>query len=489
MEKIARVLSTAVLILFAFLFGFALLLGACRPAHLSYPAAFSVAVVLAALYALWQKKPRPRPSIWQRMGERKTEALLLTLCFVLNLAWALVFRVEPEVDYATFWRTAVDLASGEQLSLRGYVAMFPHILGYSSFLSLVLRVFGTGPLVAPITNVFLTTLSGFFIFRLTLLYRKRLHSAAFALLAWSLFPSKLLYNALVLSEPWYTCLILAVFYICAETEARHCSPGPAVLLGALAGFLLRLVNAARPIAAVPIIAILIWVFLLRGGRDRASRRRWLGFTALLLAVYLLTGPVWKSYERRVLGEEPAGIPGYSLYVGANTDSLGSYSEEDMSLLQHYRFDYEDGTADGAQHRMLNLALDRARRLTPAKLGPLLVFKLRTFLGNDEGGAYHSRNALSDREYRLLAVYSNVWYYVLGILALWGTWRLFRNREQRTILLVTLYVIGLTLAHMLVEVSARYHYSVIPMLLILAAFSFYKPTRTGGPEEPQLSSQT
>ena len=52
MEKIARVLSTAVLILFALLFGFALLLGACRPAHLSYPAAFSAAVVIAAVYAM-----------------------------------------------------------------------------------------------------------------------------------------------------------------------------------------------------------------------------------------------------------------------------------------------------------------------------------------------------------------------------------------------------------------------------------------------------
>ena len=484
MEKIARVLSTAVLILFALLFGFALLLGACRPAHLSYPAAFSAAVVIAAVYAMWQKKPRKRPSVWQRMGERKTEALLLSLCFVLNLAWALFFRLEPEVDYATFWKTAVDLAAGEQPSLRAYVAMFPHILGYSTFLSLVLRVFGTGPLVAPITNVFLTTLSGFFLFRLTMHYRKRLHSAAFVLLAWSLFPSKLLYNTMVLSEPWYTCLILAVFWLCSEVELRSPKLGVTLLLGLAAGLLLRLVNAARPIAAVPIIALLIWVFLLRKGRDAAGRKTWWSFTAVLLAAYLLTGPLWTNYERRVLGEEPASIPGYSLYVGANTDSLGSYSEEDMDLLQHYRFDLEDGSAENAQQRMLRLSWERAKRLNFARLGPLLVFKLRTFLGNDEGGAYYSLGALSRQNYRLLAIYSNIWYYVLGILALWGTWRLFRFREQRTILLAPLYVIGLTMAHMLVEVAARYHYSVIPMLLLLAAFSFYKPTRTAEMSESE-----
>lgn len=476
MEKVSRVLSTAMLICFALLFGFALLLGACRPAHLSYPAAFSVAVVIAALYAMWQKKPRPRPSIWQRMGERKTEALLLCFCFCVNLLWVLVFRLEPEVDYATFWNTAVDLAAGEPVRTRAFVALFPHILGYASFLSLVIRVFGTGPLVAPITNVVLTTLSGFFLFRLTLRYRRRLHSAAFVLLAWSLFPSKLLYNVMVLSEPWYTCLLLCSLWICAEVEARQPRLGATALLGLVAGLLLRLVNAARPIAAVPILALLIWVLLLRGGREKRTRLLWLSFTLLLILSYAATGPIWKAYARSVLGEEPASIPGYSFYVGVNTESLGSYSEEDMALLQEYRFGEEGGSAVEAQRRMLDRTRERLQS-TGLRYGPLLSFKLRTFLGNDEGGVYYSRGALSPRAYSVLSFYCNIWYYVLGILALWGTWRLFRNREQRTLLLVPLFVIGLTLAQLLVEVATRYHYSVIPMLLLLSGFSFYKPTRT------------
>jgi len=34
------------------------------------------------------------------------------------------------------------------------------------------------------------------------------------------------------------------------------------------------------------------------------------------------------------------------------------------------------------------------------------------------------------------------------------------------LLAPLYILGLTLAQMLVEVAGRYHYSMIPMLLLL-----------------------
>lgn len=34
------------------------------------------------------------------------------------------------------------------------------------------------------------------------------------------------------------------------------------------------------------------------------------------------------------------------------------------------------------------------------------------------------------------------------------------------MLAPLYILGLTLAQMLVEVAGRYHYSMIPMLLLL-----------------------
>ena len=43
------------------------------------------------------------------------------------------------------------------------------------------------------------------------------------------------------------------------------------------------------------------------------------------------------------------------------------------------------------------------------------------------------------------------------------------------------MLGLTLAHMLVEVSSRYHYSIIPVIIILAAFAL------GGSETSRRSA--
>ena len=46
-----------------------------------------------------------------------------------------------------------------------------------------------------------------------------------------------------------------------------------------------------------------------------------------------------------------------------------------------------------------------------------------------------------------------------------------------LVLLPLYVLGLTLAHMLVEVANRYHYSVIPMLIIFAALALSRREKT------------
>ena len=56
--------------------------------------------------------------------------------------------------------------------------------------------------------------------------------------------------------------------------------------------------------------------------------------ALLLAVYLSLGQAGHRFLTGVLGEEPARVPGYNIYVGFNPDTQGSYSEEDMvTILQ------------------------------------------------------------------------------------------------------------------------------------------------------------
>lgn len=73
-------------------------------------------------------------------------------------------RIQPESDYETFYNTAVNLSQGQMPSNSRYVALFPHIFGYSSFFNFFFKIFGTSYLVAPIINAALSSLSIFFFY-------------------------------------------------------------------------------------------------------------------------------------------------------------------------------------------------------------------------------------------------------------------------------------------------------------------------------------
>lgn len=437
--------------------------------HRSYLAAFLAATLLAGVSFFYYKKSGEK---WKaKLGTQNTHAIdisMTAVCFLVSLIWVLWFRVEPREDYHTFWISAVELATGARLHLREYLALFPHILGYSAFLSCFLKPFGVSKLVPVIVNCFLSALTGHFIFTLI----KRWFgtaSAIFAFFLWIICPSRILYNTMVLSEPYYTCLLFCFFALVTafNDTNQNSSIFRTVLIGLAGGVFLALVNTARPIGIIPILAVAIWLILLRTGKSKASEnKKWILFVLALVICYKACGYVWQQFERDVLEEEPARLPGYSICVGFNMESRGNYSQEDMDQLTAFRY-YEGGSAVSAQKAMLQIAKQRIAQ-EKSRIPLLMVYKLKSLLGNDEGGAYYAMEELGQTGYRAAAILSNIFYYCICCLAITGLLRLFRHRKDTAFFIPILYYIGLVLAQLLVEVSGRYHYSLIPVLVCLAA---------------------
>ncbi len=418
-----------------------------------------VALVLARLVL-----PRILP-LFARLGLGKSWLILTALCIAVKLAWVLLVQVPLVGDYATFWSYAIQLSEIDVVYGR-YMALFPHIYGYSHFLSGFIKLFGANPLLAQLLNVLLTVCAGTFLF---LLLRDDPARAALAYLLWIFCPSQTMYNSLVLSEPLYTALLLGFALLVAEVwrwGGGHKPLLAGAVAGAAGGLLLRWINTVRPIALIPVIALLIWFFLLSRVPLNKGERRKLWFTMLpvLLACYFLTGPLVDAQIARRLGEEPAGIPGYNIYVGFNEASGGSWNAEDSALLFSYS-DQEGATAKWAQEQMLAHA---KKRISGGVNFPrLMAVKLRTFLGYDHVCVDYSAQAVPNRIGLLRAGCDSFWYFLI-LLALAGSIQLWREDCHGPMLMAPLYVIGLTLAQMLVEVAGRYHYSLIPALILVAA---------------------
>lgn len=425
-------------------------------------------------------------ALCSRRGSGCCLAGLTLLCFALGLGWMLIIPIEPFSDYKTYWDCAVSIAYGRELYSNEYVAMYPHILGYSSFLAFFIRIFGENIMAGLLPGLLLSCISGLLIYGICREVMGR-GPALLAFLLWDLYPGRIMLGSLIFSEPLYTCLVLLFLWLLLRLHKKQ--EGfkgrllPPLLWGLGLGLLLAAINAVRPISAILIIALLLWLLLLRGRELKNGRlwRFWLLALAALLLSFQLGGRLWHGRLENILGEEPAGLPLYNLYVGLNMETLGQWSGEDMDLLFEYRRS-PGGSAPEAQKSMLPHVMERLRS-DELDIPRLFAAKLFAFMGNDELGGYTYRFTRPPFFVKICMLICNCFYYFLLGLALWGLVRLWRrDGEDSAFLLLPLYTLGLSLAHMLIEVSSRYHYSLIPMFIIFGALCLRDDgKKTGGTE--------
>ena len=122
----------------------ALLLGV--PQSKETQRAFGLALVGAA--AVWLVLPR-LSGLLARLGAVRVWVLLTLLCLLVKGLWVVLVRIPQTGDYATFWGYANSLAQSSVIDGSRYMALFPHIFGYASFLSWFIPAAGSGRAAGP----------------------------------------------------------------------------------------------------------------------------------------------------------------------------------------------------------------------------------------------------------------------------------------------------------------------------------------------------
>lgn len=398
------------------------------------------------------------------MESTVTAVLLFLLCLIVKLAWVLSFPTKPAVDYLTFYKTAQMLAESWTIDFH-YVALFSHIMGYASFLSLFFMIFGDGLLVAPIVNVVLSAVSMILIYDIAkqLFSRK---AAVVAALLWIFYPSQTIYNTMVLSEPLYTTLILCFWalLIRVSDKLKDYTYVKLTSCALLAALLLGLVHASRPLSYILYIALIIWLLLTMNWSDRQAV--WKKVVFVLIVGIGLGGMVQAitAYNSARLGEPAASSIGYTLYVGFNEQSKGKWNQEDSEHFYHYVDHYPHWTAVDVQRQMM---IDAKERILSGNIDYVRLFydKLH-LLWNDDAMAY--RYSDIPKEPNIYTHVSNVYYFFTMLLSVVGAVILQIRKRRAFVIMLCLYMLGLTASHMLAEVAYRYHYSGIPVFVILAS---------------------
>lgn len=473
-----KYMAEAMLAVFVLLTASGIILGTLgQPEHKSYLIELILSVIVLALAVLLHRRYKEKPLFVDRWSPWLTGSIITLICLAMNLAWVMICKVEPSVDFYTNYMSAVNVANNDWEHLdRMYLALFPHIFGYAWFMSGFISLFGKSALLIPVINVAATVLTGIMIYLLCLHWMGR-RSAALAYLLWALCPSKLLYNTMALPEPIYTCAIFAFLLTLSLGNTVSEKDGsalwfvPEAVIGLLSGAVLHWMSMLRPLASIWFIALFIWLLLLRCWKKKCLRPKlmWAVFVLCMLVSFRVADSNWMDIETQRLGEEPARFPAYSIYVGLDEESGGSYSEVDMDKLMNYRYDLENGSAVWAQEQMLN-EVRQQLRTDGVNVLRLLRVKLPKFLGSDEGGAFYSKVSLTDTQFKLTSALSNVFYYCVVLLGIYGAYKMAKEKTGSLMLILPLFCVGLTLAHMIVEVAGRYKYCLIPMFIVIAAYA-------------------
>lgn len=407
----------------------------------------------------------------KRVPEGVVVLTLAILCVTVKLIWVLTVRIDPRVDYYTFYHAAEQLSGNftipDQGYLPNYLALFPHIFGYASFLSAFFAVFGASPMVASLVNVILTLFSMLFLYYIC----KKLVSTLAAVVAsaiWIFFPSQTIYNMFVLSEPYYTMLLLfatalAVYMQDKTGKMSYCRW---ILLSVAVGIALGIANTARPVSAIVVIALFIWVLLVKPiDTPKKFHIQNAVFILVICLVVVLTGSINDAVFALRIGKEPAAYPGYNILVGFNQNSNGRWNQGDSDLLTHYMGLFE--TASEVQQQMWGEAIQRITS-GDIRFAELFYNKHLILWGSDSAAVGYASETIG-RPF-LMRVLSDSYYFVIVFFGAIGAAIAFIKKVKSMVCVVALYFIGLTLAHMLVEVAGRYHYSGIPDFIVMAAYA-------------------
>lgn len=418
---------------------------------------FPAAAILS--YAGWRTEPDLRTA--------RRFLLIAALVFIATrLAWILLVPTQPSSDFKVYDDFARLIAAGEPVGplLAAQWPLRQYSLGYPVVLAAVYAVFGGSWLAARLLNVVFGLLS------LLLLYQAARQAsggkaARLAALFFILWPAQLVFTSVLASD--HLALLLALAGMVALQRALQAEK-PAFIGLAAAGFLFALGYAVRTTNLLLFLAGLLVIFLEPSrlpGRQIYTRTI---SAALLVISFSAALFAYRGVMLQTTGAYPAPSSSFSLMIGANIQSGGMWNRKDYRLTASIPT-FEQASAFAWQEARRRIAAD------PLGFGTLTLRKLASLWQDDSYAIYWSTLSLDTSRFawqpaaftRVWMLISQIFYLAAWLLAACAAVFLFRRpNPQLRLLLLTL--LGGSLLHAVLEVQNRYHYWLVPMILILAA---------------------
>ncbi len=398
--------------------------------------------------------------------------IMLVLTMALRLVWVLTVNTDVFSDFYLYHAYALKAAKGVFNNYDPTYSLFPFKFGYPLVLSLVYRISGGSILAAKLFNVFISMCLMPVVYHLALKAFDG-NAARTSVMLYAFWPSQIMYTSVLGSELLFTLLfcISAAFFMESLVHTGMKSYLYFSAFGAAAAFS----GFIRPVAVILILAATIYLLFLHTHESfhpsipqRLASK--FGMPAAAILGFLVVSILQNQIQYNLTGVSPwRSSSGFNLMVGTNRESSGKYSTADEQLVEGYKNDF-------ARFHQVSwkIAIERIKS-DPLGFVRLIEEKMVVQWTNEDYGYYWSTLKLEKvngassfllGNPKKIQYISFLYYVVLVSLALSGCIHIYRNRLLPPAIFL-LVLEGFLVAHVFLEVQSRYHYPVMPFIIILA----------------------
>ncbi|MFP4055206.1 MAG: ArnT family glycosyltransferase [Phycisphaerae bacterium] len=453
------------------------------------------AIVVAVLTAVWRRR-----EWFLAPGEGRWIAGVVFVALLLRLVAVLALPYLPVDDWAVYHGAAVSFARTGQIGVGAkhgapqYRCFLPP--AQIATLGVLYRLFGPHLLAGQLLNCLLgsATVAGVYYLarRVGGVLVARVVSVLVAIL-----PSAVLACLLQGAEVPQTFWMVAALCVYVAWVDRRLHWGGALGCGVLWG----LAALIRPTFVLMPVVLGLHVLLAWNGR----RRRALAAAAVMAVGTAAVVAPWTYRNYRVTGGFVliSSNSGLNLYSANNPDARGDYTQS----AAEYVFERADNDLE-LQQVGREKAIEWIRA-NPRRFAELAVWKFAIFWWWDKDIAWWSLTHPAERHLEAVAdrpaevdrsltsagawgpyveSFATGFYAAVVVAALAGVWR--RRRflaADRTWLFIPLLCMYFTAVHMVFEAQAKYHYSLVGLLCILAAMAVGGWLNRPEPREPSATA--
>ncbi|ADY24640.1 glycosyltransferase family 39 protein [Bacillus paranthracis] len=394
---------------------------------------------------------------------------LIILAFSIRLIWMLNIQTPVETDFSMMYHSAIQAAKGDfSFAQNTYYTSWVYQLGFTMYQAFIIKLFGEGTFLLKFLNIIYCTGTTLLIYKITS-YIFNEWSGRIAGLLYAFYIPSIVLSSVLTNQHLAVFLFYLGFYLLITKGLSNKYTW--IFIGAI----LALGDIMRPLGAIILIAITIYVFL-QGILGKSRKEIFTSvkkLSGILIVFFLLHQIVSYSFIYSGITQYPLSNrdPLWKFTLGFNHETKGSYSGADAEYIMSLKLG-EERTA--AQKKLI-----QERLSDPQKVLSLFGDKFVLMWADYDSAPLWSLVTLEKTDKDMVSLKEDLTKYekymytaamIFGTLSLLYLILTKQNKTHYTLFL--LLIIGYVAIHFLIEYQTRYRYFIIPSFTIIQGYGIY-----------------